>query len=240
MIQLIKSGINIVFISLETPSVTPYVMYYLRGEKFGKLFQFFYHENAIITKKPADYFIDYLGKPFDNSSLQDFIDSFNEIEYQPNRSGFIDYNDTTGEISIDADVWVDIPNNGLGAFTNKKYKPFGVNELIDFSTGYIDTTELTLGDTILIRNDYSVKPKTNNALLKFRYVLGTGIAEYTLEKIVGRLDSGSGQFYRFSLQPDLIYMGDTNTRDNPIKLQINLSTKGTLLNSGSVIQNIKG
>lgn len=153
--------------------------------------------------------------------------------------GFIDYNDTTGTISLTANTWTDIPNNGLGAFTNKTYAPFGVTELMDVATGYIDTTELDLGNTILIRNDYTIVPNTNNALLEFRYSLGAGLGVYTLEKIKGRLDSGSGKNYRFSLEPDLIYMGDTNTRDNPIKLQVRLSANGTLTNAGSVIQLIK-
>lgn len=153
--------------------------------------------------------------------------------------GFIDYNDTTGAVSITADTWTTIPNNGLGAFTNKNYKPSGVTELLDVSTGAIDPTQLQLGNTILIRNDYTINPNTNNALLQFRYQLGNGGGAYTLEKIVGRLDSGSGQDYRFSLEPDLIYMGDTNTRDNPIQLQVKLSTNGTLTNAGSVIQLIQ-
>jgi hypothetical protein len=154
-------------------------------------------------------------------------------------SGFMDYNDTTGSISLTANTWTDIPNNGLGAFTNKTYKPDGVTELMDVATGYIDVTELNLGESILIRNDYTVNPNTNNSLLEFRYELGTGAGTYTLEKIKGRLDSGSNQDYRFSLEPDLIYMGDTNTRNNPIKLQIRLSTNGTLTNAGSVIQLLK-
>lgn len=154
-------------------------------------------------------------------------------------SGFMDYNDTTGSISLTANTWTDIPNNGLGAFTNKTYKPDGVTELMDVATGYIDPTELNLGEAILIRNDYTINPNTNNALLQFRYELGTGAGTYTLEKNVGRLDSGSGQDYRFSLEPDLIYMGDTNTRDNSIKLQVKLSSNGTLTNAGSVIQLIK-
>ena len=102
---------------------------------------------------------------------------------------------------------------GLGAFTNKTYKPDGsVVELMDTSTGAIDPTGLQLGDTILIRNDFTVTPSTNNASLEFRYQLGTGAGSYTLQKRLGRLDEGSGNPYRFSLSPDLIYMGDTNTK----------------------------
>ena len=107
---------------------------------------------------------------------------------------------------------------------------------MNVANGAIDPTELTLGDTLLIRNDFVVTPGTNNTLLEFRYTLGTGGGSYTLEKIIGRLDSGSGQPYRFSLATDLIYLGDLNTRDNPIVLQAKLSANGTLINAGSAIQ----
>ncbi len=153
--------------------------------------------------------------------------------------GFIDYNDTsttTSSLALVADTWTTIPNDGLGSFTNKTYAPDGVTELMDTNTGAIDPTDLPLGSSILIRNDFSVTPSTNNSLLEFRYTLGSGDGVYTLEKLIGRLDSGSGKPYRQSLVPDLIYMGDTNTRDNPIGLQVRLSTAGTLVNAGSVIQ----
>ena len=154
-------------------------------------------------------------------------------------AGFIDYNHDGNAITITANTWTDIPNNGQGAYSNSTYKPDGVTELMDVSTGYIDVSELSLGDSILIRNDYTVTPNTNNALVSFRYVLGSGNGEYTLEKNVSRLDSGSGVGYRFSLEPDLIYMGDTNTKDNAIKLQIKMTSAGTLQNAGSVIQVLK-
>lgn len=153
--------------------------------------------------------------------------------------GFIDYNDTTGDVALLADTWTTIPNDGAGPFSNSGFKPQGITELMDVSNGAIDTTELTLGDTIIIRNDYTVNPNTNNALLEFRYGLGGGGNEYTLTTNIGRLDDGSGKDYRFSLTPDLIYMGDENTRLNPIILQVKLSTNGTLRNAGSVIQLIK-
>ena len=164
-------------------------------------------------------------------------DNFTEVYNYTN--GFIDYNDTTGSISLVSDTWTTIPNDGQGAFSNDTYKPQGVNDLMDVSDGSIDPTQLTLGDTILIRNDFKINPNTNNALLEFRYELGNGGGLYTLESTLGRLDDGSGKDYRFSLKPDLIYMGDTNTLNNPIRLQVKLSTNGTLLNAGSVIQLIK-
>lgn len=163
--------------------------------------------------------------------------NFTEIYSYTN--GFIDYNDTTGEVPLTADTWTAIPNNGLGAFSNNTYKPQSVSELMNLSNGTINVSDLSLGDSILIRNDFKINPNTNNALLEFRYQLGSGSNIYTLETTLGRLDDGSGKDYRFSLKPDLIYMGDTNTRDNPILLQVKLSTNGTLTNAGSVIQLIK-
>ena len=74
-------------------------------------------------------------------------DNFNEVYNYTN--GFIDYNDTTGSVSITANTWTTIPNNGLGAFTNKTYKPEGVTEFMDVSNGSIDTSELNLGDAII-------------------------------------------------------------------------------------------
>ena len=154
-------------------------------------------------------------------------------------NGFIDYNNTDNPTALASNTWQTLPNDGLGAFSNSTYAPVGVASLIDTSDGSIDVSELDLGDVILIRNDFSITPDTNNALLEFRYQLGTGGAIYTLETVMGRLDDGSGKPYRFSLKPDLIYMGDTNTRDNPITLQIRLSTSGSVSNAGSVVTVIK-
>ena len=145
--------------------------------------------------------------------------------------GCIDYNDTSGSTSLVADTWTDIPNNGLGAFTNKTYKPEKINEILDTSTGYLDFSELPLGSEIVVRNDFTVTPSTNNCLLEARYLLGDGAGEYPLQFWSERLDSGSGVPYqRVTSFP--IYMGDLNTQQNPGKMQIRLSTAGSVVNAG--------
>ena len=158
------------------------------------------------------------------------------------KQGFIDYNDNSTALNplvLAEDTWVAIPNDGLGAFTNKNYLPTNVTELMDTTTGKIDPTQLQLGDIIIIRNDFTVIPQTNNASLRFRYTLGGGAGAYTLEKRLGRLDEGSGIEYRFSLATDKIYMGDANTRDNHIGLEVKSSTPATLVNAGTVISVMK-
>ena len=173
-----------------------------------------------------------------NGLLEEILAGINSGGGSSSRSGIADYNDTstsTTPLSLVAGTWTTIPNDGAGAFTNLSYLPSGVTSLMDTSTGAFDFSELVLGDNCFIRNDFSVTPQTNNALLKLRYQLGAGINAYTLETILGRLDSGSGILYRFSLVPQMIYMGDLNTKDNPITLQINLSSAGTAVNAGSAI-----
>jgi hypothetical protein len=164
-----------------------------------------------------------------------------QLEALSDSNGFLDYNDTSTSstpLSLVSGVWTDIPNDGLGAFTNKNYRPANVTEVLDVSTGYLDFSQLELGSELILRNDFSVTPSTNNSLLEVRYLLGTGAGEYALQFWSERLDSGSGiPYQRVTNFP--IYMGDTNTRDNPGRLQVKLSTSGSLVNAG-VYASIRG
>jgi len=174
------------------------------------------------------------------SSFDDWVWVYLSWPWLTQKQGFMDYNDSTWPIEIIANTWTTIPNNGLGAFTNKTHKPDGVTELMNTGTWEINVSELSLWDTIFIRNDFTVTPNTNNALLEFRYSLGAWAWSYTLQTTLWRLDDGSGKDYRFSLRPDAIYMGDINTKDNPIAIEIKLSANWTLTNAGSFIQLIRG
>jgi hypothetical protein len=153
--------------------------------------------------------------------------------------GFVDYNDSataTTPVTLIKDVWTDVPNDKLGAFTNTAYLPSDTTNLMDGSTGYLDFSELTLGSDILIRIDFIVTPNTNNALIESRYVLGQGAGEYSLPIRSRRLDSGSGIGYSSEKGAFYIYMGDTNTLGGVGKLQVKLSTGGELVNNGVAIK----
>ena len=174
---------------------------------------------------------DDLGNPITN--IRRFVNNIGGV------TGFADYNDastTSSPVSLLAGVWTDIPNDGTGPYTNLSFLPDGVTNVLDTSTGYLDLSQLSLGDSIIIRNDFTVTPNVNRANLEFRYELGTGGGLYTLNYFVGRLDSGAGIPYRFNLYTHLIYLGDDNTRLNPVKLQLNCSKNATFKNSGTAIQ----
>ena len=149
--------------------------------------------------------------------------------------GFADYNDNTGDISLTADTWTDVPNDKQGAFTNVSYLPSSISSVLDEATGYLDFSELTLGSQLLIRNDFTITPNTNNSLLEVRYLLGQGVGEYALKFWSERLDNGSGIGYQRVVSFP-IYMGDTNTQGGVGRLQVKLSTNGTLNNAGSYIK----
>ena len=152
--------------------------------------------------------------------------------------GFIDYNDTSTSstpLTIVADTWTDVPNNGLGAFTNKAFAPDGITELMDTSTGYLDFTQLSLGDSIEVRIDFKTTPSINNSLLEVRYELGGGADVYPLDIYSDRLDVNAGIPYDSFKNSFIIYMGDENTLNNPGKLQVKLSGGGTLVNAGVAI-----
>lgn len=165
--------------------------------------------------------------------------SWSNLNVNFKQSGFIDYNDTytdSNPITLIADTWTTVTNNGQGAFSNKLFPPESVTDLMDESTGQFDFSELSLGDDVFIRNDYTVIPTVNESTLELRYLIGSGAGAYTLEKTVSTLSRGSGRPYRFSLETDFIYMGDTNTRNFNITMQLNLSSNGTVTNAGSVIK----
>ncbi len=174
------------------------------------------------------------GYSYSDVEMEIFTESYKTKLDALYEFGFFDYNDSTGNVSITADTWTDVPNDGIGAYTNKIYKPSNVSEIIDTNTGYLDFSDLTLGSELLIRNDFTITPSTNNCLLEARYLLGQGAAEYALVFWSERLDNGSGiPYQRVTNFP--IYMGDTNTQGGVGKLQVRLSTNGTLTNAGSYV-----
>jgi len=174
--------------------------------------------------------------PLDRENVIDLIDSIFDSA-GARKSGFFDYNDTsttTTPVTLLPDTWTDVPNDGAGPFSNTAYAPEGVTSVMDNSTGYLEFSQLSLGDQVIIRNDFKVTPSTNNALLEVRYVLGQGAGEYELLFWSERLDSGSGSPYQRVISFP-IYMGDENTRGGEGKLQVKLSSNGTLVNAGSYI-----
>ena len=154
-------------------------------------------------------------------------------------SGFEDYNDTSTSagMSLVAGAWTDIPNDGLGSFGTTQYSPPGVGPLIN-SSGQIDLSTLSLGDSVLVRADLRITPKISGACLDFRYSLGAGVGAYFLNQPTQSLSDGSREYPMAFLS--LFYVGNANTRDNLITPQIKSSEDATLINLGSLVTVFRG
>lgn len=184
---------------------------------------------------------DIIPIPYTEQTLKDLIGSFDSGGggAESGKHGLVDYSDLatqTVPVTLFSGVWTDVPNDGAGANSETGFLPDNVTSLIDVSNGYLDFTELTLGSDLIIRNSFDVNPSTNNALLESRYVLGTGLGEYTLLTSSRRLDDGSGKPYPSERGGFYLYMGNLNTLDNPGKLQVRLSSDGILERSGVAIK----
>jgi len=151
--------------------------------------------------------------------------------------GFQDYNNTIGDISVAAETWTTLLNNGQGAFTNLQYNT--IPDLVDYTgTQNFTFSELNLGDSVYIRTDFTFTPQVNGATLEVRYQLGAGAGLYTLPRGLGSLTNGAGIPYRF-VELSYIYMGDLNTRDNPGVLQVKCSEAGTVNYAGCAIKVVR-
>ena len=73
-------------------------------------------------------------------------------------------------------------------------------------------------------------------MFEARYVLGQGGNEYALDSFSKRLDSGSGIPYTTGKGSFYIYMGDSNTLGGVGKIQVRLSSGGTVINNGVAIK----
>lgn len=150
------------------------------------------------------------------------------------RIGLVDYNDaaTAGTPLVVTEVGspVPLPNDGLGAFTNKIFIPDGITDIWDTLTDKFDFTELSLGDMIDIRLDVALITSSVNTQIKIDMRLGIGGSEYLVPFIpeVNFKDTGTHPLTRFNG----IYMGDTNTLNNGAHFEITTDKDCTIIVNG--------
>lgn len=138
--------------------------------------------------------------------------------------GLYDYNDatTTGTpIALTlANTFYDLTNDGAGAFTNKTYALDGLDDIWDVATNQFDWTDgtvLALGDTVDIRVDVDIITTGTNKAFELDIELGVGGAPYKLPIIPLVNFKTAGTYHDVRMMS--IYMGDSNTLDNPAKLE---------------------
>lgn len=160
-----------------------------------------------------------------NELLQDILDAIlnggGALPSDNLRVGIFDYNDlatSTTPINIPATgIGVDLPNDELGAFTNKLYAPIGVADVWNSSTGLFDFTQLKLGDMVDIRLDIDVITTQPNQNVEIDLLVAVGGAQYSIPFVSQQFkNAGLKKINRYNG----IYLGDSNTLNNGAKFSI--------------------
>tara|TARA_R110000782_G_scaffold234909_4_gene320970 strand:+ start:1087 stop:2475 length:1389 start_codon:yes stop_codon:yes gene_type:complete len=86
---LMRNGVDVSFISEDSTNVTPYFCFYLSGDQVGGLFQFKHHNTVIDIFRKSSFFTDDLGNPFNDTTLQEFIDALYDVSYLPEITGLV-------------------------------------------------------------------------------------------------------------------------------------------------------
>lgn len=155
--------------------------------------------------------------------------------YDKVQAGVYDYNDTATAITPISlptpGTFVNLTNNATGAFTNTAYALPGVSNLWITGTQRFDWTSLELGDTVDIRLDVTLISTANNQDFDISLFLAAGTGgEYQIPFAVEKSfkSAGSRRFMEFNG----VYMGDTNTRDNPALFKVKSSASATVVVHG--------
>lgn len=139
--------------------------------------------------------------------------------------GIEDHNGTDAAIALASGVKTKMLCNGLGTFTNTTYKIPGRGDIWNTSTNAFDflNAGLALGDTVTIRMDMNITTSANNNGVVVELDLGTGGGLYSLA--VGSHDWRTAGTYHITVISE-IYMGDTNTLNNPGTIHVTSDTAG--------------
>ena len=154
--------------------------------------------------------------------------------------GLVDYNDAATAVTplvvTGGGADVQLTNDTLGAFTNTAYLPVGVTSLWNAGTNQFDFSELKLGDMLDIRLELTADMGGPNSELEIDLELGVGAGSYTIAfsrenyktSGVKKIDRWNG-----------IYLGDSNTLDNPARFIVRSDTNANVTVAGWYIKIIR-
>lgn len=135
--------------------------------------------------------------------------------------GFFDYNDlatqTTPIAVTQATSPVKLTNDEAGSFTLKTFAPADITDIWDSITDEFDFSELALGDMIDIRLDLEVTTTQPNQEVTVDLRLAVGGGEYTIPFIHDSFKTAeTHKLVKFNG----IYMGNTDTHENPAYFEV--------------------
>ena len=143
--------------------------------------------------------------------------------------GVYDYGDltTTGtpiQLTL-ADTQYELTNDGAGANSNLTYKFTDVANFWNTGTNRFDFTGLVLGDTVDFRIDVEYTTGTVDTDIFLVLELGIGGTSYQLNLISNASKKSAGTYQEVRWYS--VYMGDSNTLDNPARFLASADKTGT-------------
>lgn len=162
--------------------------------------------------------------------------------YDSIQAGVYDYNDLatqTTPISVPTPgTFVPLTNDAAGGFTNLTYALPGVPNLWIVGTQSFNWTSLVLGDSVDIRLDLTITTTSVNQTVDISLFVADGQAgEYKVPWVIEKPFKAVGA--RQVMEFNSIYMGDTNTINNPARFKIKSDAALTVKVNGWYIRAIK-
>jgi len=142
--------------------------------------------------------------------------------------GFIDYTDAatqTTPINYTAPDAIEIPCDGLGAYTVTAYKPLNVTNLWNTTTNRIDLSELNLGDEFTLCVELEATTLSNNPLFEVYATFDLTGSPYT-KKLTTDYYKVAGT-YNIAAAREM-YIGFAGTKNNPAAIYFKCDVNCTL------------
>ena len=131
-----------------------------------------------------------------------------------------DKNLENNPISLAADTWTKVTNDGTSSSTKRQHLPEGVTRIYDTSTDRIKLDQLPKNGWLIFRFGVKVEPNVDNVTLKARiaYTLPDGFKFYLVAP-GALLNDGAGIEYeeQFTLT---FYVGDQDSKDGYGELEV--------------------
>lgn len=140
--------------------------------------------------------------------------------------GWFNYSNTIAQQTIPANTWTTLMNTGAGTRTDTKFKPTGIDTMLDGNNGRVLLDQLNDGDEVYIRYVLNVIPMSNNTQYRISHLFGEGAQED--RRPVGQrvnLNEGAGVPTQQFLLDSHFYVDTAEVRAAGLRPQI-FSTNG--------------
>jgi hypothetical protein len=161
--------------------------------------------------------------------------NFNEL-YQT-KSGSYNYQNTGGAIPFTGTP-IKLTNNGLGTLTNKTYGFAGITDLFNTTTNQFDFTQLSLGDIVNLRYDYTIITTAVNQESNLFLEIGLGGSSPTTRNQHDTFFKVAGS-HPATVVASFLMVGNLGILNFPTEIYFTSETNANVVLNGLLISVIK-